>query len=105
MNIEKIASAIEADAGIELPGLKHSLAEMNAGKVGRKYSDAQRLVREVRIKYEFTQPKFARLISTSVGALRDWEQGRAEPTGPAIKLIGMINRHPDLIQEIEQMSA
>lgn len=34
-DIEKVAQAIEADAGQELPGIRDALAEVKAGLVGR----------------------------------------------------------------------
>jgi hypothetical protein len=35
INVSKVAAAIEADAGQALPGLRESLAEAKAGKVGK----------------------------------------------------------------------
>ena len=35
LNLDKVAAAIEADAGQALPGLRESLAEAKAGAVGR----------------------------------------------------------------------
>ena len=105
MDINKIAAAIRADAGEDLPELEQSLAEMQQQQIGRQYTDAQRMVRAVRVSIKYSQPRFANLIATSVGSLRDWEQGRAEPTGTAVKLAGLIKRHPELVNELEQMSA
>ena len=34
INIDKVAAAIEADAGVALPGLRESLAEAKAGIYG-----------------------------------------------------------------------
>lgn len=41
LNIEKVAAAVEADAGQALPGLRESLAEAKAGKVARTHSPEQ----------------------------------------------------------------
>ena len=41
MNIDKIAKAIEADAGMALPGLMDSLAELQQGLVGRIHTQEQ----------------------------------------------------------------
>jgi putative transcriptional regulator len=101
MNINKIAKAIEADAGVELPELKQSLREMHAGEKGRVYTKEQLLVREVRTLVGYTQPHFARVIKASLTSLRDWEQGRHEPPGVVSTLMSVIKNHPDIIQELE----
>jgi len=46
MNVNKVAKAIEKDAGIELPSLKDSLKEMNAGINARTYTPEQLLLRK-----------------------------------------------------------
>jgi putative transcriptional regulator len=48
VNIDKIAAAIETDAGIDLPDLRASLAEMQADIVGRLSTPEQLLVRAAR---------------------------------------------------------
>lgn len=35
LDVEKVAQAIEADAGQEVPGIREALAEVKAGTVGR----------------------------------------------------------------------
>ena len=42
-----------------------------------------------------SQAKFATLIDVQVGTLRNWEQGRREPTGPAKALLRAISRDPE----------
>jgi len=101
MNVDKMAMAIEADAGFEILGLKQSLAEMKMGKQGRVYTTDQLLVREARGLVGYSQVKFARAINTSVTSLRDWEQGRHKPSGAVSALMMVIKKHPDLIREIE----
>lgn len=41
LNVEKVAAAIEADAGQSLAGLRQSLQEAKAGAVGRVHTPAQ----------------------------------------------------------------
>lgn len=45
LNIAKVADAIEADAGQALPGLRESLAEAKAGKVGQAHTPQAILAR------------------------------------------------------------
>jgi len=46
-----------------------------------------------------TQAEFARAIEISVHTLRNWEQGRRKPEGPAIALLRIAARHPKIIRE------
>ena len=41
-----------------------------------------------------TQADFARAIEISVHTLRNWEQGRRQPTGPAQALLRAIRNNP-----------
>jgi len=46
-----------------------------------------------------TQARFAAAIGISVHTLRNWEQGRRQPEGPAIALLRIAARHPRIIRE------
>lgn len=46
-----------------------------------------------------TQAEFARAIGISVHTLRNWEQGRRRPEGPAVALLRIAARHPRIIRE------
>jgi putative transcriptional regulator len=46
-----------------------------------------------------TQVEFAQAIEISVHTLRNWEQGRRKPEGPAIALLRIAARHPRIIRE------
>ena len=46
-----------------------------------------------------TQEEFARAMGISVHTLRNWEQGRRTPEGPAIALLRIAARHPRIIRE------
>jgi putative transcriptional regulator len=41
-----------------------------------------------------SQSKFALLLDVDVGTLRNWEQGRRAPTGPARALLRAIRKDP-----------
>ena len=99
MDVEKIAKAIEADAGEVLPDLRQALAEAAAG-VGRVTTPEQILVRQAREKSGLTQHAFAERIATPVATLRDWEQGRFAPPGGVLCLLRLIIKHPELSQEL-----
>jgi putative transcriptional regulator len=42
-----------------------------------------------------SQPEFALLLGVELGTLRNWEQGRREPTGPARALLRAISNDPE----------
>ena len=46
-----------------------------------------------------TQVQFALAMGISVHTLRNWEQGRRQPEGPAIALLRIAARHPRIIRE------
>ena len=46
-----------------------------------------------------TQAEFAQAIEISVHTLRNWEQGRRKPEGPALALLKIAARHPRIIRE------
>lgn len=46
-----------------------------------------------------TQVEFAAAIGISVHTLRNWEQDRRRPNGPAIALLRIAARHPRIIRE------
>ncbi len=101
INIEKVAAAIELDAGESLPDLLQALAEAKAG-LGRVTTPEQILVRQAREKSGLTQSAFAQRIATPVATLRDWEQGRFAPPGGVVCLLRLIIKHPELSQELSE---
>jgi DNA-binding transcriptional regulator YiaG len=46
-----------------------------------------------------TQARFAVAMGISIHTLRNWEQGRRAPEGPAIALLKIAARHPRIIRE------
>jgi len=52
-------------------------------------------VKRLRGWTELSQPEFAQLLGVELGTLRNWEQGRREPTGPARALLRAIQNDPE----------
>jgi putative transcriptional regulator len=52
-------------------------------------------VRSIRKSTGLSQVRFAEMIDVQVATLRNWEQGRREPTGPAKALLRAIRNDPD----------
>jgi putative transcriptional regulator len=57
--------------------------------------DAARFARRVRRRLGLTQVEFSRRIDVSIDTIRNWEQGRLYPTGPAKALLKLLNKIPE----------
>ena len=52
-------------------------------------------IKELRGWTKLSQPQFAALLGVELSTLRNWEQGRREPTGPARALLRAIRNDPE----------
>ena len=82
-----------------------SVNEMNKIKAGkakpsRSYQYEDHEIKEIRDKYGLTQDQFAEMIGISLGTLRNWEQGRRHPEGPARVLLRIIDKYPKAITQL-----
>jgi putative transcriptional regulator len=60
-------------------------------------------VKQLRGWTKLSQPAFARLVGVELSTLRNWEQGRREPTGPAQALLRAIHNDPEnVIRALER---
>jgi putative transcriptional regulator len=48
---------------------------------------------------DMSQTEFARALGISVHTLRNWEQDRRAPHGPALALLRVAARHPRVLRE------
>jgi putative transcriptional regulator len=72
--------------GDNVPGLKLSIPRtVDVGTVRRKTG--------------LSQEAFSRRIGVSASTLRNWEQGRRSPEGPARVLLAMLARNPRIVEE------
>ena len=54
-------------------------------------------VRAIRLKLRKSQSEFALMIGVSVATLRNWEQGRRTPDGPARALLKVAAENPQAV--------
>ena len=66
----------------------------------RTFDFAESEVRKIREQYGLSQDKFATLMGISVATLRNWEQGRRKPEGPARILLRVAASHPEALLDI-----
>ncbi len=55
-------------------------------------------VKAVRKRLGLSQTAFAARFGVSIGTLRDWEQKRRRPEGPARVLLTVIDREPKAVE-------
>lgn len=69
-------------------------------------------MKALRQSLDLSQDQFAEYLGLSVatlgnwetGKLGNWEKGRREPTGPGKKLLELLTRRPELIDELMPVS-
>jgi putative transcriptional regulator len=84
---EELLESVHEGAGI----LKNKI------KPSRKFDIKSNEIKEIRLKHNLTQDKFAELLGISTGTLKNWEQGRRKPTGPANVLLIIAERNPEVL--------
>ena len=77
-----------------------------AGKIRRGEMKASRIfkfapadIKAIRDRLGKSQSEFALLIGVSVSTLRNWEQGRRTPEGPARALLQVAAENPKAVAE------
>jgi putative transcriptional regulator len=56
-------------------------------------------VSAIRRRTGLSQAAFSSRIGVSTGTLRNWEQGRRSPDGPARVLLAMLARNPRIVED------
>jgi putative transcriptional regulator len=66
-------------------------------KPGRIVTFRPEAEKAVRARLGQNQEQFALMIGVSVATLRNWEQGRRHPDGPALALLRVAARNPEAV--------
>lgn len=66
-------------------------------KASREYVFANPDPKEIRDRLGLSQEKFAILLGISSSTIKNWEQGRRKPDGPARILLSIAAKHPEAI--------
>ncbi len=80
--------------------LAYASGEPSVGFVVHKPVD----VKALRAKLHLAQVEFAARYHLSVGTVRDWEQGRATPDGPAQILLRVIEADPEMVRRVLEVA-
>jgi len=88
----KIPELTEQQLARAIPGRVRKRLMMGQIESGEDVAALRRFV-------GLSQSQFAQAMGISVHTLRNWEQGRRKPDGPAIGLLRIAARHPRIIRE------
>ena len=66
----------------------------------RKFEISSLDIKSIREGTRKTQNEFALMIGVSPGTLRNWEQGRRKPEGPAMALLKVVQQNPDYVAKV-----
>ncbi len=90
----------KADFEEILQGLKEGKAFLAGENVPvRVHIPTEIDVAAIRRKLKFTQTEFARVVGVAVATLRNWEQGRRVPDGPARVLLALLAKDPRIVEK------
>jgi HTH-type transcriptional regulator/antitoxin MqsA len=57
-------------------------------------------IRRIRAKLKLSQREAGQLLKVGENAFDKYERGLIEPSGPTIQLIRLLDRHPELVDEL-----
>lgn len=80
---------------VDLPGGKVAKEEILSGSRWALLS--------ARSRSGLSQAEFAAALGVSKRTLENWEQGRAEPTGPAKVLLNLVAKYPDTVKRLARV--
>src|SRR5262245_6106493 len=82
-------------------GLNDAIAIARGAATKRSYRvhvPADVNARAIRKKMKLSQEEFATRFGIPTATLRDWEQGRRKPEGPARALLMVIKKEPEAVE-------
>ena len=95
MNYKRIGDQIVRLRNPMADPLAHVKQPLSRERRGRAKVEFEPIdVHHIRAKFGATQREFARLVGISVETLRNWEEGRRRPHGPARALLRAIDADP-----------
>ena len=84
-----------------LAGIKRPLRSLNGPAPGHPILEFEPIdVREIRWQFHASQSHFSRMLGINVDTLRNWEQGRRSPHGPARALLRVAAASPNVVAAV-----
>lgn len=81
-------------------GIKSSFTEKELNALGVKIPEIQlttEQIKEIRESLSLSQTVFAKLLNVSPSSIRQWEQGKRQPTGSTRVLLDLLKRSPHIL--------
>lgn len=81
-------------------GLKTSFTEKELNSLGVTVPEIQlttNQIKEIRENLSLSQPVFAKLLNVSPSSIKQWEQGKRQPTGATQVLLDLLKRSPHIL--------
>lgn len=96
--IAGLKEAIAFERGM-LPETKVTRRLLSSGsaEIGPAPVYSARRVANLRDKLNLSQPVFAAALNVSSETVKKWEQGTREPDGAALRLLELVEKHPEWI--------
>jgi putative transcriptional regulator len=96
--IEALQEAIDFKAGKKTGATTRTVTARRAKATpAPKYRGDQ--IARLRQRMNLSQPVFADALNVSSASVKSWEQGVNEPSGAALRLLQIAERHPEVILE------
>ena len=80
-----------------LDGREIPLAPDMSAAPSRKAASETPVVRDLRLRTKLTQAEFASRLGVPIETIRNWEQGKRSPRGPARALLAVIAHDPEMV--------
>ena len=91
----------EEDFDLLVSSVKEAGAIMRGEiKPSRRIEVSSLDIKAIRERTHKTQNEFALMIGVSLGTLRNWEQGRRKPDGPARALLKVVDLNPEYVEKV-----
>ena len=72
---------------------KATMREFDASCLAEPPRFEPRQIKELRESHRVSQPVFARYLNTSESTVEKWESGAKRPSGMALKLLAVVQKH------------
>lgn len=59
-------------------------------------------IRRIRKRVKLSQREAGRLLRVGENAFQKYERGIAEPSGPTVALLALLDRHPELVDDLRR---
>jgi len=96
-NSEDLLSSVEAFANLLSGKRKLTLRTKALGISTQLKPIPPAQIKSIRNKFKFSIEVFAAMLNVSPAKAKHWENGYKKPNGPELRLLDIVNKHPELL--------